>query len=148
MQFALLLQTCSLENYAIDFKTPYTHFEIIFDIALQKQLYFQFRPMWKSFYSLQCFRLTVYGAEGMDGCLGPTAAWCWGTGSLSVWGTLLLLCPTHYTIDLRLPHVRCTNAAQVNTDSRSALWTQCLTAFHMQTLICLAALSKHDFLWK
>lgn len=48
-------------------------------------------------------RLTVCGAEGMDGCPGPTAAWRWGTDSPSLWGTLLLLCPTHWTIDLRLP---------------------------------------------
>lgn len=89
--------------------------------------------------------LTVYGAEGMDGCLGPTAAWRWGTGSLSVWDTLLLLCPTHWTIDLRLPHVHCANTAQVYTDSSSTLWTQYLTTSHMQTFICLAVLSKHEF---
>lgn len=69
--------------------------------------------------------LTVYEWEkGKDGCLGPTAAWCWGTDSPSLSGTLLLLCPTHRSIDLRLAHLLCISMAQVSTDSSSAQWTQ------------------------
>lgn len=86
--------------------------------------------------------LTVYAAEGMDECPGPTAAWHWGTDSPSLWGTLPLLCPTHWTIDLRHPHVRYTNTAQVSTDSSRVQWTQYLTTSCMQTFICLTALSK------
>lgn len=51
--------------------------------------------------------LTVCGAKGMDGCPGHTAAWRWGTDSPSLWGTLPLLCPKHWTIDLQLRHLRC-----------------------------------------
>lgn len=86
--------------------------------------------------------LTVYGVEGMDGCPGPTAAWRWGTDSPSLWGTLLLLCPTHWTIDLRLPRLRCANPAQVSTDPSRAQWTQYLTASRMQTFICCQSMSN------
>lgn len=86
--------------------------------------------------------LTVYGVEGMDGCPGPTAAWRWGTDSPSLWGTLLLLCPAHWTIDLRLTRLRCTNTGQVSTDSSRAEWTQYLTTPHMQTLIWLTPVKE------
>ncbi len=88
-------------NKNSDFKTPYAHFlnGIQCNIALQQQIYFQCSSLWKYFTACSVLAieggLTVYGVEGMDGCPGPTAAWRWGTDSPSLWGTLLLLCPTH-----------------------------------------------------
>lgn len=49
------------------------------------------KKLWHCINSLQCFAHWGWtGAEGVDGCPGPTAAWHRGTENPSVWGTLHL----------------------------------------------------------
>lgn len=101
------------------------------------------KKVWHCINSLQCFAHWGWtGAEGVDGCPGPTAAWHRGTENPSVWGTLHLLCSAHSTIDMRLPFVLSTKTIQVSPDRSRTPWTQYLTAAHVQ--ICRVQKS----LWK
>lgn len=100
-------------------------------LALSKHilLVYKEKKVWHCINSLQCFAHWGWtGAEGMDGCPGPTAAWHGGTENPSVWGTLHLLCAAHSPIDMRLPFVLSTKTIQVSPDCCSRLPTQYLTA--------------------
>lgn len=88
---------------------------------------------------------SVLGTVCMDGCPGPTAARRWGTDSPSLWGTLPLLCLTHWTIDVELRHVRYTGTAQVSTDLRRARWTRYLTSLVLSTRTKMAMRGTTSF---
>lgn len=92
-------------------------------------LVYKEKKVWRCINSLQCFaRWGWTGAEGMDGCPGPTAARRRGTEHPSVWGTLHLLCPAHSPFDTTLPFVLSAETIQVSPDGSSRLPTQHLTA--------------------
>lgn len=94
-------------------------------------LVFKEKKVWLCINSLQCFaRWGWTGAEGMEGCPGPTAAWHGSTENPSVRGTLHLLCSAHSTIDMRLPFVLSTKTIQVSPDRSRR--TQYLTAARVQ----------------
>lgn len=100
-------------------------------LALSKHtlLVYKEKKVWHCINSLQCFAHWGWtGAEGMDGCPGPTAAWHGGTENPSVWGTLHLLCAAHSPIDMSLRFVLSTKTIQVSPDCCSRLPTQYLTA--------------------
>lgn len=92
------------------------------------------KKVWHCINSLQCFAHWGWtGAEGVDGCPGPTAAWHRGTENPSVWGTLHLLCSAHSTIDMRLPFVLSTKTIQVSPDSLNTIPDSSSTRANMQS---------------